>query len=71
MTRLDPSGVLDRLTELCASHLSALPILNEVHPATRRLLATWGYRYDVWSLRRFAPAKRQAIVVLCFLQGAR
>ncbi len=62
--------LLDRLTELGASHLSALPILSEVHPATRRLLASWGYRYDVWSLRRFAPAKRQAIV-LCFLQAAR
>ena len=62
--------LLDRLTELCASQLSALPVLSEIHPATRRLLASWGYRYDVWSLRRFAPAKRQAIV-LCFLQAAR
>ena len=62
--------LLDRLTKLCASQLSALPILSEIHPATRRLLASWGYRYDVWSLRRFAPAKRQAIV-LCFLQAAR
>src|SRR5262249_52780904 len=28
----------------------------------------WGYRYDAWSLRRFALCKRQAIV-LCFLQA--
>lgn len=62
--------LLDRLTELWTSPLSALPVLSEVHPATCRLLASWGYRYDVWSLRRFAPAKRHAIV-LCFLQAAR
>lgn len=58
--------LLDRLTELCASHLSALPILSEVHPATRRLLASWGYRYDVWSLRRFAPPNgRRSSCVFC------
>ena len=41
-----------------------------MHPATRRVLADWGYRYDVWGLRRFASPKRNAIV-LCFLQAAR
>jgi hypothetical protein len=34
-----------------------------------RLLANWGYHYEVWSLRRFAPVKRHAIV-LCFLRAA-
>jgi hypothetical protein len=32
-------------------------------------LANWGYHYEVWSLRRFAPDKRHAIV-LCFLRAA-
>ena len=41
-----------------------------MHPATRRLLAGWGYRYNVWHLRRFPAAKRNAIVI-CFLQAAR
>ena len=35
-----------------------------------RLLAGWGYRYNVWHLRRFPAAKRNAIVI-CFLQAAR
>ena len=39
------------------------------HPATRRLLAGWGYAYDAWSLRRFEPAKRRAILV-CTLEAA-
>src|SRR4029077_17388094 len=30
----------------------------------------WGYRYNVWKLRRFSSAKRIAIV-LCFLHAAR
>jgi hypothetical protein len=63
-------ALLERLTEMHASSLSACPALNRVHPATRRLLASWGYRYHVWSLRRFVPAKRHAIV-LCLLQAAR
>ena len=33
------------------------------HPATRRLLAGWGYRYNVGHLRRFPAAKRNAIVI--------
>ena len=33
------------------------------------LLANWGYHYEVWSLRRFEPVKRHAIV-LCFLRAA-
>jgi hypothetical protein len=32
-------------------------------------MASWGYRYDVWSLRRFAAPKRYSIV-LAFLQAA-
>jgi len=34
------------------------------------MLANWGYRYNVWKLRRFASAKRIAIV-LCFMHAAR
>ena len=41
-----------------------------MHPATRRLLAGWGYRYNVWHLRRFAAPKRNAIVI-CFLHAVR
>jgi hypothetical protein len=50
--------------------LTALPALGEVHPATRRLLAGWGDRYNIWHLRRFTAPKRHAIV-LCFLHAAR
>src|SRR5712691_2690207 len=50
--------------------LTALPALGEVHPATRRLLAGWGYRYTIWHLRRFPASKRRAIV-RCFLHAAR
>jgi TnpA family transposase len=63
-------SLLDRLTEIRSLGLTALPAMADVHPATRRMLASWGYRYDVWSLRRFASAKREAIV-LCFLHAAR
>ena len=49
--------------------LATLPIIGAVHPATRRLLADWGYHYEVWSLRRFVPDKHHA-VVLCFLRAA-
>jgi len=38
-------------------------------PATRRLLAGWGYAYDAWSLRRFEPAKRYAVLI-CTLEAA-
>jgi hypothetical protein len=63
-------SLLDRLTEIRSLGLTALPAMADVHPATRRMLGSWGYRYDVWSLRRFASAKREAIV-LCFLHAAR
>jgi hypothetical protein len=49
--------------------LATLPAIEAIHPATRRLSANWGYHYEVWSLRRFAPVKRHAIV-LCFLRAA-
>src|SRR5262245_13676295 len=45
------------------------PPLVDVHPAARRLLASWGYHYDAWNLRRFQPPKRYAVLV-CFLQAA-
>jgi len=63
-------ALLDRLSEIGSLGLSGLSALTEVHPATRRMLANWGYRYNVWKLRRFASAKRIAIV-LCFLHAAR
>lgn len=64
-------SLLERLTEIRSLGLTALPAMSDVHPATtRRMLASWGYRYDVWSLRRFPSAKREAIV-LCFLHAAR
>jgi Domain of unknown function (DUF4158) len=62
-------AVLARLVAIGDLGLAILPVLAEVHPATRRLLANCGYHYEVWSLRRFAPPKRCAIV-LCFLQSA-
>jgi Domain of unknown function (DUF4158) len=62
--------LLDQLSEIRLLGLTALPTLVEVHPATRRLLAGWGYRYNVWHLRRFAAPKRNAIVI-CFLHAAR
>jgi TnpA family transposase len=61
--------LVDRLSELQALEVATLPALNGVHPATRRLLASWANRYTVWHLRRFPSAKRHAIVV-CFLQMA-
>jgi hypothetical protein len=63
-------ALLDRLSQIGSLGLSGLSALTEVHPATRRMLANWGYRYKVWKLRRFASAKRIAIV-LCFLHAAR
>ena len=60
----------DQLSKIRSLGLTAWPALADVHPATRRLLAGWGYRYNVWHLRRFPAAKRNAIVI-CFLQAAR
>ena len=62
--------LLDQLSDRRLMGLTALPALADVHPATRRLLAGWGYRYNVWHLRRFSAPKRHAIVI-CFLQAAR
>ena len=64
------NALLERLTEIASLGLASLTVISSVHPATRRVLADWGYRYDVWGLRRFASPKRNAIV-LCFLQAAR
>ena len=61
--------LLDQLSQIASLDLTALPALADVHPATRRLLAGWGYRYNVWHLRRFPAAKRNAIVI-CFLHAA-
>jgi hypothetical protein len=63
-------ALLERLTNIASLGLAGLTVISSVHPATRRILANWGYRYDVWGLRRFASPKRNAIV-LCFLQAAR
>ena len=63
-------GLLDQLNDVRSLGLTAWPALAEIHPATRRLLAGWGYRYSVWNLRRFSVAKRNGIVI-CFLQAAR
>ena len=62
--------LIDRLKAIQAKGMTELPQLTRLHPATQRLLATWGYRYDIWSLRRFPTAKRLAIL-LCFLRAAR
>ncbi len=58
-----------RLDELSSLGFARWPALQAVHPATRRLLAGWGYAYDAWSLRRFEPAKRRAIL-LCTVEAA-
>ena len=58
-----------RLDELSSLDFARWPALQAVHPATRRLLAGWGYAYDAWSLRRFKPAKRHAIL-LCTVEAA-
>jgi len=62
-------GLLDRLESIDNLGLAAWAPLADVHPAARRLLAGWGYRYDAWNLRRFQPPKRYAVLV-CFLQAA-
>ena len=58
-----------RLDELSSLGFARWPALQAVHPAMRRLLAGWGYAYDAWSLRRFEPAKRRAIL-LCTVEAA-
>lgn len=58
-----------RLDELSSLGFARWPALQAAHPATRRLLAGWGYAYDAWSLRRFEPAKRRAIL-LCTVEAA-
>ena len=58
-----------RLNELRGLDLARRPALDAVHPATRRLLAGWGYAYDAWSLRRFEPMKRHAVLI-CTLEAA-
>jgi hypothetical protein len=63
-------ALLDQLSEVRSLGLTAWPALTDIHPATRRLLAGWAYRYSIWNLRRFSAAKRNAIVI-CFLQAAR
>jgi len=62
-------GLLERLGAIEALGFTDWPPLVGVHPAARRLFAGWGYRYDAWSLRRFPPPKRHA-VLLCLLQAA-
>jgi TnpA family transposase len=52
-----------RLEELRGLGFARWPALQAVHPAMRRLLAGWGYAYDAWSLRRFEPAKRHAVLI--------
>jgi len=58
-----------RLETLRGLGFAQWPALQAVHPATRRLLAGWGYAYDAWSLRRFEPAKRHAVLI-CTLEAA-
>ncbi len=62
-------GLLERLDIINKLGFADWPRLADVHPAARRLLAGWGYRYDAWNLRRFQPARRYAVLV-CFLQAA-
>ena len=63
-------ALLEQLSDVRSLGLTLWPALDEIHPATRRLLAGWGYRYSVWNLRRFSIEKRNGIVI-CFLQAAR
>ncbi len=58
-----------RLAELRGLGFARWPAQGAVHPATRRLLASWGYAYDAWSLRRFEPTKRHAVLI-CTLEAA-
>ncbi|WP_425145104.1 hypothetical protein [Deinococcus sp.] len=61
--------LLARLTTLLELGLSSWPAVQTLPPEMRQQLALWGYRYDAWSLRRFPPSKRRA-VLLCFLSMA-
>jgi hypothetical protein len=63
-------ALLDQLNDVRSLGLTGWPALTDIHPATRRLLVDWAYRYSIWNLRRFSAAKREAIVI-CFLQAAR
>lgn len=58
-----------RLADVQSVGLATFPVLQQIHPATRAVLASWGYRYNVWSLRRFKSPKRYSIL-LAFLQAA-
>ena len=64
--RESPDAVLEiveRIASLRSLGLASLPGLKLVHKSTLSLLASWGYRYDVWSLRRFPAPKRYSIVI--------
>ena len=58
------TALLERLTDIGSLGLAGLTVISSVHPATRRILADWGYRYDVWGLRRFASPKRKREALL-------
>jgi TnpA family transposase len=55
--------VVELAAELRALGFSGMPGLRLVHKSTLSLLASWAYRYDVWSMRRFPPLKRYSIVI--------
>ncbi|MCA9325913.1 DUF4158 domain-containing protein, partial [Candidatus Saccharibacteria bacterium] len=57
-----------RLERLQALQFGA-EILKLVPLPTRQMLASWGYKYDAWSLRRFEKPKCYSIVV-AFLAAA-
>jgi len=61
---------LDQLSDRRLMGVTALPARADVPPATRWLLAGWGYRDHVWHLRRLSAPNRHALV-LGFLQAAR
>lgn len=58
-----------RLMELRSLGLTNIPGLQRIQPTMSGLLASWGYRYDAWSIKRFAALKRYSIVV-AFLKAA-
>lgn len=62
--------LIERLKVIQSLGLADLPQLVRLHPAAQRLLGTWGYRYDIWNMRRFPTPKRLAIL-LCFVRMAR
>ncbi len=70
--RESPDAIVEmtqRLLELRSLGLTNTPGLHKIPPAMSGLLASWGYRYDAWSLRRFSEPKRYSIV-LAFLRAA-